>query len=95
MEFFFRNIEDSQNLGHIHILDVVEPAPVDPIQKSNLPDIVEKDADANLDIAFPLVLLLYPDVGTPAHGSLAKPAELVLPSSEHELGRLVVQYAVE
>ena len=95
MEFFFRNIEDSQHIGYIHILDVVEPAPVYPIQESNLPDVVEEDADANLDVAFPFVLLLSPDMRTPAHSSLANPAELVLLSSEHELGRLVVQYAVE
>ena len=95
MEFFFRNIENSQHIGYIHILDVVEPTPVDPIQESNLPDVVEENADTNLDVALPFVLLLCPDVGTPAHGSLAKPTELVLLSTEHELGRLVVQYAVE
>ena len=95
MEFFFRNIEDSQNLGHVHILDVVEPTPVDPIQESNLPDVVEENADTNLDVALPFVLLLCSDVGTPTHGSLAKPADLVLLSTEHELGRLVVQHAVK
>ena len=95
MEFFFRNIENFQYLYHVYVLDVVEPTPVDPIQESNLPDVVEENADANLDVALPFVLLLCPDMGTPAHGSPAKPAELVLLSTEHELSRLVVQYAVE
>ena len=95
MEFFFRNIEDSQYIGYIHLLDIVEPAPVDPIQESYLPDVVEENADTNLDVAFPFVLLLSPDVRTPAHGSLTKPAELVLLSTEHKLGRLVVQNAVK
>lgn len=95
MEFFFRNIENFQYLYHVYVLDVVEPTPVKPVEGSYLPDVVEEDADANLDVALPFVLLLHLDMGASSHCSLSEPSYMVFLATEHYFRRCVTDNAVK